>query len=157
MHSEPAIVSLAERPDLAAVAAGWIWDEWGRNMPAGASLAALTALLKLRQGPAVPQSFVLLDSGIPAAAAALVAADLEARPDLSPWLAEVYVLPAFRGRGHAVRLVRRVEGACRAAGIATLWLNTAHAAGLYARLGWQEAGEARHNGHPVTIMRRDLL
>jgi GNAT superfamily N-acetyltransferase len=88
--------------------------------------------------------------------ATLVNADLAARPDLTPWLADVRVDPPFRGRGHAARLVRHVEAACRAAGISRCYLHTEAAAEMYARLRWVAIGAAEHHGHAVTIMARDL-
>jgi N-acetylglutamate synthase-like GNAT family acetyltransferase len=90
------------------------------------------------------------------ATASLVHADLDARPDLSPWLASLFVDPPFRGRGHSIRLVRVVEAAARAAGIGTLWLYTAHAEGLYRRLGWLAVGRSVEGKAAVTVMRRDL-
>jgi GNAT superfamily N-acetyltransferase len=104
------------------------------------------------------ESFVLLDGDTPAGTASLAHDDLDSRPDLTPWLAGVYVPPAFRGRGHAAALVRHVEAAARAAGVGTLWLYTWTAAPLYARLGWVQTGlehEIKRN-HQVVLMRRDL-
>jgi len=149
------IVPLAQHPELVETVAGWLWGEWGKNMP-GSTVATVASRLRMPAQDNLPQTFVLLENGVPAATAGLVRDDLESRPDLSPWLADMFVPPAFRGRGHAVRLVRHVEQAAAAAGHATLWLNTEHAAGLYAKLGWLERGPATHNGHFVMLMRRDL-
>ena len=58
------------------------------------------------------------------------------------YLADVYVLPAFRGRGLGLELVREiVEGE---SGSEVRWLlHTADAQGLYARLGFSE-GQATY-------------
>ena len=70
----------------------------------------MTALiLALPNGP--EETFVLLDQGRPVGTASLAHTDLAARPDLTPWLAEVLVEPGSRGRGDATALVRRVEPA----------------------------------------------
>ncbi|MCW3473152.1 GNAT family N-acetyltransferase [Limobrevibacterium gyesilva] len=149
------IVGIADRPDLVPVIAKWLWHEWGRRE--GRTLASTTAWLQRPMAALGPeQVFILLAEGAPAGTASLVHDDLDERRELTPWLASVYVPEAYRGRGYAARLVRRVEAACMEAGIATLWLHTEHAAALYARLGWQEAGAARDHGHPVSIMRRDF-
>jgi GNAT superfamily N-acetyltransferase len=55
------------------------------------------------------QTFVLFDQDRPVGTASLAHDDLAARRDLTPWLAGVLVEPAFRGRGYATALVRRVE------------------------------------------------
>ena len=149
------IVSIVDRPDLVGVAAAWQWEQWGRKN--GAPLATVEAFIAAHIAViGVPQCFVLLDGGVPAAVATLEAHDLDARPDLSPWLANLVVDPAFRGRGHAIRLVRHTEAACRAAGLPRLYLNTESAKELYGRLGWVDIGTAPHFDHVVTIMVREL-
>jgi hypothetical protein len=73
----------------------------------------------------LPQTFVLLVNDDPVGTASLVSHDLDERPDLTPWLAGVFVVPEARGRGHVMPLIRAVEDACRSAGIGTVWLCTA--------------------------------
>ena len=149
------IVSLVERPDLLPVVAQWQWLEWGRRQ--GATVAQVAAVLRACcTAQAVPQGVVLLDGGVPAGTATLDHADLDARPDLTPWLANVFVSPDFRGRGHAKRLVRHIEAAARAGGIETLYLHTENATALYAGLGWSAMATAAYHGHAVTVMRRAL-
>jgi GNAT superfamily N-acetyltransferase len=81
----------------------------------------------------VPQGVVLLEDGAPAGTASLDHADLDTRPDLTPWLANVFVAPEFRGRGHARRLVRYIEAASRTGGgTEVLYLHTEDAMALYA-------------------------
>lgn len=149
------VVHIADRADLAPVVARWMWQEWTRRD--GHSLAGTTAWIAAHDARVgVNQCFVVLEDGVPAGAATLEAEDLDARPDLTPWLANVFVAPSHRGRGHAVRLVRRIEAAARESGVARLYLHTAAATGLYAGLGWSAIGGATHHGHEVTIMARDL-
>ena len=149
------IVSLEERPDALPVVASWLWHEWGRRK--GRTIAQVTARLTNRPASGFEQTFVWLNHDVPVATASLVEADLESRPDLSPWLAGVFVNPPFRGRGHAAALVRRIEDFARARGVETLWLHTEHAAGLYAKLGWTPAGPEMDRQFAVTLMRRDLI
>jgi hypothetical protein len=35
-----------------------------------------------------------------------IIADLKERPDLTPWLASVFVIPAARRRGHVIQLIK---------------------------------------------------
>lgn len=149
------IVSLAQRPDLIALTTGWGWEAWGRK--AGRSLAVdLARVQALVDANDFEVTFVLLDSGTPAAMASLVRSDLDERPNLTPWLAGVYVHPDFRGRGHAIRVVRQVEQAATTEKVSTLWLYTSTAPGLYRKLGWRDHEEIeRHSGRSI-IMRREL-
>jgi GNAT superfamily N-acetyltransferase len=149
------LTTIAARPDLAPIVARWIWEEWGRakGRPFERTLARVasrTAAVGLEQ------VFVVLEGETPAGTASFVSEDSDSRPDLSPWLASVYVDPAFRGRGHARLLVTAVEGAARSADMKTLWLFTRTAPALYASLGWQAAGEIIEDGKPQVLMRRDF-
>ncbi len=146
-------VTTVQRPELLDIVAGWAWNEWfrGRDKPfefvrdRGASIIAADGF---------ERCFVLLEEGVPVGMASLVHHDLEERPELTPWLAGVYVDPAFRGRGYGVRVVRQVEAAAREAGVGTLWLYTGTAAGLYRRLGWEDHEAIIRPKGPAVIMRR---
>ncbi|MDO9712064.1 GNAT family N-acetyltransferase [Paracraurococcus lichenis] len=149
------ITAVSQQPDLAPLVAGWLHAAFGH--PDGRTAKQLTDLILAPPiGP--EETFVAFEDDIPVGTASLAHQDLDSRRDLTPWLAGVVVQPPFRGRGHAAALVRQVEGFARAAGIGRLWLYTWSAAGLYARLGWQEAGreiEMKRN-QEVILMRRDL-
>ncbi|WP_043337007.1 GNAT family N-acetyltransferase [Belnapia moabensis] len=150
----PRILAVSDRPDLAPLVARWLVDAFHRP-PADMTTEAMTALiLAPPHGP--EESFVLFEDDRPVGTASLSHDDLPSRPDLTPWLAGVFVLPEHRGRGHASALVRHVEGFARAASVAELWLYTRTAESLYARLGWQRVGLEQSNGHEVALMRRRL-
>jgi GNAT superfamily N-acetyltransferase len=140
-------------PVAAALVACWLHQEFGH--PGGPDAAAIARMIAAPpDGP--EESFLLLADGVPVGTASLAHDDLKARPDLTPWLAGVLVRPEHRGRGHAAALVRHVEGFARAAGVATLWLYTWSAEGLYAGLGWEREGPEQERGRPVVLMRRAL-
>ena len=149
------IESLFDRPDLIDLTTRWGWEEWDHK--SGRSLAsALARTHALVEAAGFEKTFVLLEDGIPAAMASLVRDDLDERPDLTPWLAGVYVNPPFRGRGHAVRVVRQVEQAAVAELVATLWLYTSTAPGLYRKLGWHDHAEIERPSGRSLIMNRSL-
>jgi GNAT superfamily N-acetyltransferase len=153
---EELIVTTAERPDLVPTVAGWLWHEWWQRD--GYTLAqtrdAVAAAVS-QSGP--PQCFVLLIDDKPIGTASLTFTDLSERPDLTPWLAGVFVAPEARGRGHVIPLIRAVESACRSAAICTLWLYTNGSERIYARAGWRSSEIIdRLDKCPVTLMRRDL-
>lgn len=144
---------IAETPHAAAVAA-WLHAAWWDLE--GWSLAATQAFLEAAAGPAAPIAFVAERDGAPVGTATLDTDDLESRPDLTPWLASVWVAPSWRGQGVATALVRHVEATAAALGLPELWLHTADAVPLYARLGWQPIGMETWQGKPTTLMRRRL-
>lgn len=151
------IRAVSQDPSLVPLVAAWLVAAFQADD--GLSVAQMTA--RILDPPERPEAcFVRLAAdGTPVGTASLAQRDLDSRPDLGPWLAGVFVLPGHRSRGHAAALVRHVEGYAAGLGIARLWLYTGSAAELYARLGWQDAGEARtrRSGTPVRIMCRDLL
>lgn len=149
----PAIVALSARPDLAPLVAGWLKDAF--DHPPGGTVEDGTARLLLPpDGP--EETFILFHASQPVGTASLSHDDLDVRPDLTPWLAGVYVEPAFRKRGFATALVQRVEACALSAGVPTLWLYTTTAEPLYRRLGWQRTGTERSHGREVTLMSRSL-
>jgi GNAT superfamily N-acetyltransferase len=148
------IVTVSERPDLAPLVARWRVEAFF-DQPGGYTVEELTAfILAPPVGP--EENFVLLDGDEPVGTAGIAPYDLDTRPDLAPWLVGVFVQPAFRGRGHAAALVRRVEAFAQQASVPVLWLYTATAEQLYARLGWQPVGMEQDGPHAVVLMRRDL-
>ena len=115
------IIALSAHPDLAPVVATWRVGAFG--YPGGWTVEELTALL-LAPSMGPEETFILLDQGRPVGTASLLREDLETRPDLTPWLAGLFVEPAFRGRGYGTMLVRRVETFARDASVPALWLYT---------------------------------
>jgi GNAT superfamily N-acetyltransferase len=147
------IVAVSGRPDLAPIVAKWLIDAFGH--PGGRTVEQMTArVLAPSDGP--EETFVLFDRDTPVGTASLSHDDLASRRDLTPWLAGVFVEPAFRGRGYATALVRQVEAFASAASVPTLWLYTWTAAPLYAQLGWQRAGVEKDRDQEVVLMVRTL-
>lgn len=148
-----AIRPLAETSH-ASLVARWLHAAWWADD--GWSLPETEAFLRRATGPAAPCAFVAESDGAPIGTAMLDTDDLGARPDLGPWLASVWVEPAWRGRGVATALVSQVETAARALGYSRLWLFTPDAAGFYAARGWQLAGSDAWLGRPVVLMSREI-
>jgi GNAT superfamily N-acetyltransferase len=152
---ELTIVSTSDRPDLEPLIANWLWHEFWRGADHSyeATLAAVRHSVTARP---MPRTFILLADDEPVGTASLAADDLEERPDLTPWLAGVFVAPEARGRGYAGRLVAAVEQEARAGAFPTLWLYTNKAERIYARAGWRTVEIVQHRGKPFALMRRDL-
>ena len=149
------IVTTAERPDLAPVVAAWLWESFARAR--GRSFEEMLEAVKASATTSLmPRTFVLLVDEKPVGTASLAAQDLEERPDLTPWLAGVFVEPRWRGQGLAAYLIGAVEDECRKRSIPTLWLYTRTAESVYARAQWRTVDTVMHNGKAYALMRRDL-
>ncbi|MGI8855780.1 MAG: GNAT family N-acetyltransferase [Thermomicrobiales bacterium] len=150
------IDTIANHPDLVETVARWQWGEWGRD-PDDSLGARIASIGAQTDADRIPTTFVALDGDEPLGSASLVADDMSTHPELTPWLASVYVAPVARGRGVASALVRRVVQQAAALGIARLYLYTENARGLYEKLGWRVIATDRFEGSPVTIMAIDPL
>jgi GNAT superfamily N-acetyltransferase len=146
------IVPIAEHREWVSTIARWHWEEWGHHDPTG-SLQSWTAGLAERTSPAgIPTTFVAVDGDQPIGSACLVEHDMSTRPDLSPWLAGVFVVPEQRRRGIGSALVEHAARAAAAFGTRTLFLYTNGAERVYAQLGWRVREHAFYEGRNVTIM-----
>lgn len=152
MRIEP----LIDHPDLIPTIARWHWEEWGTTAVEG-DIPARTRRLRSRlRRDGIPAMFVAIDGDTPLGTSAVVANDMDNHPELSPWLANVFVMPSARGRGIGRALVAHAMQQARLFGYARLYLYTHTAQGLYAKLGWTVRADEQYEGHPVTIMECDL-
>lgn len=62
--------------------------------------------------------------------------DLFVRPDIYPWLANVYIDPGYRSGGYGRILLSSVQRNATEAGLKEIYLFTAHI-GLYEKFGWE--------------------
>jgi GNAT superfamily N-acetyltransferase len=141
----------ANRQHFLPVLAGWHHDEWGRFSP-GSTLEARIARYRTYGVGRIPCGFVAFDGDTPTGSANLVRHDLETRMDLSPWLAAVYVVPAYRRRGIATALCARVVAEAAALEVDTLYLFTPDRESFYAKRGWRRLGRADYRGAGIVIM-----
>ncbi|VVO97506.1 hypothetical protein PS850_02690 [Pseudomonas fluorescens] len=146
---------LCNHPALIPELAELNFKEWGQFKP-GDTLQARTERMRAACGKgAVPTVLVALDGTQLLGGALLIESDLASRPELTPWLAGVYVKAEHRGRGIASRLVSRIVDEAAALAIPRLFLYTDSAQSLYSRLGWETVEQLDDDGLDVTVMARD--
>jgi GNAT superfamily N-acetyltransferase len=150
------ITLLTDHPVLVPVISGWHFDEWSDRDPGTTRAAWLAELAGRCEWDRIPITFVALVDAEAVGSASLVVCDMDTRPDLSPWLAAVYVLPPFRRCGIATALVTHALAQARGFGVRQLYLWTDSAASLYARLGWRPLAEEPYKGKTALVMVRDL-
>ena len=91
----------------------------------------------------LPQTFVALIDGEPAGMYQLsMSEDLISRPDIYPWLINVYVDEKFRGRNVCRKLMNTVNENAKKANLTELFLYTKHI-GLYEKFGWEFVEEVK--------------
>jgi len=150
------IVDLSAVPHHLPTLAAWHQAEWSYLNPGETLAMRLTRMQAYLQEGLIPSTFVYDHQGRPAGSAAIVASDMDSRPQWSPWLASVFVAPEFRRQGIGGRLVRHVMAQAAAAGYQQLYLFTPDRAAFYQKLGWQPIAEESYRGSRVSVMRASL-
>jgi GNAT superfamily N-acetyltransferase len=151
------LILLAENPELVPILARWHFEEWGHLTPDRPFEQWVERMQGRANRDQIPLTVVAFEGEEPVGLASLVFYDMDTRKDLSPWLAGVFVSPAFRGRGHGAALVTAIEEQAAQLGIETLYLYTNTAQGLYERLGWKEIEREHYRGREVVIMGKNLI
>ena len=152
------IADIRSFPNMIPDIALWHHQQWAHLNP-GQTLA--DRIEKMQQyclagnaGGFSPTLFIALDSdGALIGTAALDAQDMDCLPELTPWLASVFVLPKFRRRGVASALI---GNACKVArnemGVSRLYLFTPDQRAFYCRLGWVWMRNLSYYGERVDLM-----
>ncbi|QXH98665.1 MULTISPECIES: GNAT family N-acetyltransferase [Pseudomonas] len=144
---------LCDHPHLIEELAELNFKEWGEFRP-GDTLEARTERMRAACGKgAIPSVVVAIEDGRLLGGALLIDSDMKIRPQLTPWLAGVYVKAEDRGRGVASQLVSRIVDEAAALGVSQLYLYTDAAQSLYAQLGWEVIEELVYDDLPVTVMK----
>lgn len=122
--------------------ADWVYNEFVVNSPRTASYERVLSNFQNTFDDRLPVTYVAVIDGICAGTVSIVTNDLKTQTARSPWLAAVFVRPAYRNRGLAAVLISRAHEDARRFGFSELYLRTEHAAPYYKRLGWEAVCEA---------------
>jgi predicted N-acetyltransferase YhbS len=127
------IVHLHRHAEHLPLVAAWIHAAfWTRS---GKGVETVEGLLRDARDPdRIPLSLLALVGDTPAGTVNLIACDSRARPDLSPWLAALYVESNHRRRGVGAALVRALVAEAARLGREELFLET-DIPEFYERLG----------------------
>lgn len=141
------ISDLRNRPHFFDAVADRIWRAWWE--PHGFPLSHITGLLKDSLAEDAGPLCLVAHSGDGfVGTASVIASDLEERPDLSPWVAAVWVDPPFRGMGIGGEIVLKAAHAALDGGASAVHLCALPGKrAFYERLGWRldekDVGEDR--------------
>jgi GNAT superfamily N-acetyltransferase len=150
------ISDLRQRPEFFDTVADRIWRASWKDV--GVPLDYITGRLQenLNTEP-IPIALVAHNGAEFLGTASVIASDLEERPQLTPWVAAVWVEPHARSHSVGGTLVERAARDCFALGIARAYLCARPAlTGFYERLGWI-ATEREVGKHGLTVFIRDAV
>jgi N-acetylglutamate synthase-like GNAT family acetyltransferase len=151
------ISDLRQQPGFLDTVADRIWRAWWRD--SGYPLDHVSARLRDENLNADPIPFALVahDGMRFLGTSSVIKADLEERPQLTPWVAAVWVDPQARQRGVGAALVNRAAQDCFAQGVSRAYLCARpERSGYYERLGWTSI-ERDVGRHRMDVLIRDAI
>jgi len=155
------IFPLDERPQYAAVCAHWSYGQWVARRDVSFDINLLV-YQERASSKTLPRTFVICSDSFPAGMVSVKENDMRSRLDLSPWLSALYVMPGYRKKGLAERLVECVKEYARALGFAAIYLfidvsDESKLTVYYEKSGWIYVGESPDNdGFNARVYKFDL-
>jgi N-acetylglutamate synthase-like GNAT family acetyltransferase len=150
------IFDLSEQPHYLSILAAWHQQEWAHLNPGSSLEKRIEKMQAYLEDGLVPSTFIYQQHGQLAGSAAIVVCDMDTHPEITPWLASVFVAPQFRRQGIGAQLVRHVMLQAKQAGIPALHLFTPDQVAFYQRLGWSIVTKEVYCETAVSLMRVGL-
>lgn len=150
------IESIADHLDIIDTIASWHFREWGHADPRGSVQSWADGLRQRTNRDHIPTTYVVLEGSELLGSVTLTYQDMNTHPELSPWLAGLYVRPDRRRQGIGSALTRHAVLAAAQMGVKRLYLYTESARGLYERLGWELVADDYYEKQMVAIMSFDI-
>ena len=115
----------------------WNYHWWGTRDGYSLDEVKYNMSHSLCTGSRMPQTFVAMSEGEPVGMYQIsMSDDLPSRPDIYPWLINVYVEEKFRGKGVCRALMNTVADNAKRIGVSEIYLYTHHT-GLYEKFNWK--------------------
>lgn len=149
------ILNLRNKPELLETLAQWHQEEWSQLNPGETLEQRIIRMQPFLNDKPIPSMYIAFDT-VFSGSAAIVENDMDNRPDLSPWLASVFVIPEYRNQGIGSALVHHVMQQAQQSSIDKLYLYTPDREAFYHKLGWRRIDTENYHGHEVSIMEADL-
>ena len=148
---------LADHQDIVPTLARWSFDEWSYLHPERTLSDVEQSISEGSNRENIPISLVAMEKREVVGMIALKTSDFKARPDLSPWLAGLYVDKLQRRKGVGTKLVHEIEKLAGRLGASKLYLLTDDAEEFYHGLGWIVQERTVWQGLSVTVMEKDII
>lgn len=150
------ILPLADKKEFIAELAELHHAEWKHLNPSLTLEGRAAAIAEAAGREGIPSIFIGVFGNQLVGSAALVESDMDTKPDLTPWLAAVYVKEAFRHQGVATDLIARCEAEAACSNAKTWYLYTESASRLYEKLGWLHLERCDYKGVTVDVMYKKI-
>ena len=105
------------------------------------------------ESKSLPTTLVAVENATVLGSVNILENDLPLRPDIAPWLAQLFVFPNFRRRGAGALLIAGAIAETRKLNRSILYLYTSGTLpSYYEKLGWSRMGEIAYLGKRRVIM-----
>lgn len=147
------IENLQEHTDLIPLLAKWHFQQWGALTGASSEQDYQKLICKYASSQKVPTTLLAIENNKTVGSVNLIESDLEIRSELTPWIAQLYVIPEKRSRGIGSNLVRAAIDRAIEFGFDTLYLYTSGTLPFfYESLGWKTREVLQYRGKERTVM-----
>lgn len=136
----------------------WHFAAWASGCPESAKAAIAKAYLNEKNIDQIPLTLVAYSNKTLFGSATLVISDLPTRPELSPWLAAVYVTPEYRNQKIGSLLSRSIVEEAKKLGLKEMYLLTGvdSRVEFYKKLGWEVFSVESYANKDWTVMKHIL-
>jgi len=149
------LINLKDQPQHIESLAHWHHSEWSHFNPDENIAQRVTRMQTYLNDNFIPSTYIAFDKEL-LGSAAIVKNDMDSKPELSPWLASVYVNSEHRNKGIGKKLVEHLMHQAQLNDIDKLYLLTPDQKKFYQRLGWQSISDEKYHGSDVTVMQISL-
>ncbi|MCM1991539.1 GNAT family N-acetyltransferase [Oceanirhabdus seepicola] len=137
--------------------ANWVYQEFCEGKP-DRTVDFVINCFKNRNLNKTPISLIALIDNKCVGVVSIFDNDLETRPELTPWLAGLYVDPNYRCKGVADKLINAVLKICKNMNYDTVFLRTEHTANYYKKHGWTFVEDTTDEyGQETSVFMRKLI
>jgi GNAT superfamily N-acetyltransferase len=148
---------LADHQDVIPILSAWFYQEWSYLYPERTEDEFRRLISERTNKDKIPLSLVSFEGDELVGTVCLKIHDMDTKPDLSPWLAGLYVKESWRRKGIGSTLVKAIERKALELGIHHLFLYTPESEHFYSHLGWKVRGKEFYHHVPVAIMEKDII
>lgn len=150
------IAYLADHPDDIPTLAAWFYHEWAYLHPDRTPQDVTRLITERANKDKIPLALVAFAGDELIGTVCLKVNDMETKPELTPWLAGLYVKPSWRRQGVGSLLVNAIEQQAGELGVGRLYLYTPESEYFYAKRGWCVREKCHYHNVAVSVMEKAI-
>jgi len=152
------ISPLSDLPSAISMLADWHHQQWQHlNDPAYDLSARIADYKDLISSQPYPVMFVAHQDGTAFGSVRLIENDMDTHPELSPWMASLFVHEKYRLNRIGSALIQVIEKAAISLNFELIYLYTEDMQKLYKKHGWKIQSDEKYHDQSVTIMSKQLV